>query len=226
MLTEVEKLQSRGKGSPHQPQWTGRGGLMGHHNPPSVSSDLSVVTVTGAASREKGTSPQGSKPSAVPLSVQAAEWPGSRDAALPFATKSQGKVNCSPLCGTGSISLRQPLCVTAQSLPTSALLLSSLHRKVWNTVTLEEELAGAAVRLHYPHPTPPGSPSITSGLLLCPQGFNGVEELLGTHHLSAKLARLGTTSSFGIQGGARPSLCPCRAPVALACCFTCCFRAG
>lgn len=34
MLTKVGKLQSRGKGSPHQPQWTGRGGLMGHHNPP------------------------------------------------------------------------------------------------------------------------------------------------------------------------------------------------
>lgn len=34
MLTEVGKLQSRAKGSPHQPQWTGRGGLVGDHSPP------------------------------------------------------------------------------------------------------------------------------------------------------------------------------------------------
>lgn len=81
---------------------------------------------------------------------------------------------------------------------------------------------------HHPHPTPPGSPGITSGLLLCPQGFNGCRACC-----SAKLERLGITS-FGIQsdgeGGARPSLDPFRARVALACCFdlsfTCCFRAG
>lgn len=85
MLAVVGKLQSEGKGSPHQPQRTGRGGLMGHHNPLSVSTDLSVATVTGAASQEKGTSPQGSKPTPVPPSVQAAEWPRSRD-------------DCSSLC--------------------------------------------------------------------------------------------------------------------------------
>lgn len=202
---------------------------MGHHNPPSISTDLSVVTVMGAASREKGTSPQGSKPSAVPPSVQAAEWPGSRDAALPFATKSQGKVNCSPLWGTGSVSPCPPPCVTAQSLPTSALLLSSLHREVCQH-TESSARAGTGWSLAPIIPIPPhlGPQASPPGSCCVPKALMGWRTCC-----SAKLERLGTTS-FGIQsdgeGGARPSLCPCRAPVALACCFdlsfTCCFRAG
>lgn len=199
MLAVVGKLQSRGKGSPHQPERTGRGGLMGHHNPPSVSTDFSVVTGMGAASQEKGTSPQGCKPSPVPLSVQAAEWPRSRNATLPSATKSQGKVNRSLLCGTGCMSPRLPPPVTAQYLPTSALLLSSLHREVWQcTDSGARAGSGCSLAPITPHPTPPGSPSVTSRLLLCSQGFNGVENLLGTHHLSAELGRLGATF-FGIQ---------------------------
>lgn len=222
MLTEVEKLQSRGKGSPHQPQWNGRGGLMGHHNPP-VSTDLSVVTVTGAASREKGTSPQGSKPSAVPQSVQAAEQAGSREAALPSATKSMGKVNHSPLCGTGSVAPLPPPHVTVQSLTASALLLSSLHREVWQHPDSGAR-AGSGCSLVpitpiLPHLAPQESPP---GSCCVPKTLTGGGP---AGHSPPPLG----FSQMG-RGAARPSLCPWRAPVALACCFnlsfTSCFRAG
>lgn len=47
MLTEVGKLQSEGKGSPHQ-----HSGLGGPPEPPSISSDLSVVTERSSQPRE------------------------------------------------------------------------------------------------------------------------------------------------------------------------------
>lgn len=187
-----------GKGQPSPATVDWEGWPDGPAHPPSVSTDLSVVTLTGAASREKGTSSQGSKPSTVPPSVQAAERPGSRDAALPSATKSQGKVNCSPLCGTGSVGPGPPPHVTAQSLPSSALLLPPLHREVWQHPDSGAR-AGSACSLAPITLIPPHlASSITSGLLLYPQGFHGVEHLLGIHQLSAKLERSGTTS-FGIQ---------------------------
>lgn len=189
---------------------------MGHHNPLSVSTDLSVATVTGAASREKGTSPQGSKPTPVPPSVQAAEWHRSRDAALPSATESQRKVNCSPLCGTGSVSPRLPPRVTAQSLPTSALLLSSLHREVWQR-TDSGARAGSDCSLapitpippHLgPQVSPPGSCYVPKALM----GWRACWALTTSQQSWGGRAPPPLGFSQMGRGRARPSLCPCRAP--------------
>lgn len=66
-----------------------------------------------------------------------------------------------------------------------------------------------------PHSPRLGAPA------LGPQSFHGAVDLLSTQHLSAKLGRSGTSSSFGIQSawvrGARSCLCLCRAPAALVC---------